>query len=440
MVIKSKVKKIAHDATPTWSGFNYQAKVALYIVLDMINVINDRDELNQYSLELEWIEDIAIVKGEQYLSVHQVKAMQEYHLSAYKDAIWGVLHRIKSTSASFGYLHTIVQIENINSEKIKKAKPSNEDVYLDLMNSGFFDSIIQRFSLYQYSNQQSFIYLSDIDNIIQNQLKVYYSNKSQLFIERAYLTLLNLINKHVVDRHIDIHKSKISKDDPNRKPERIPFNKIINILEQDYEQQSSDHLIYRLKDLFNKYCEEYISSYGEDDLMFLHKAMVYINHLPKLQFIEFCRKVNPHIIIEKDFTDQEFHRLFQETNTKEAFFSILHIIKKEFSLGRISYYKNEQFYFPTTIVLNSQHPHYEKNKRILAENILENKGTIPLLFEEHCMISGGGEFPSLSLFEERINYDKFTDQEKNHIMKILPIRMIDINTATTELNDNEDDC
>lgn len=70
---------MAHDAVPTWSGYNYQGKVAIYCALKKINDLNgsghDIEKVKDYKLEIEYLEDFAIIDNSNtYLSVHQVKA------------------------------------------------------------------------------------------------------------------------------------------------------------------------------------------------------------------------------------------------------------------------------------------------------------------------------------------------------------------------------
>ena len=54
------------DATPSWSGYNYQGKVALYVVLDKLCKLYEDGrsaEISDFSLELEWIEDFAVIQS-----------------------------------------------------------------------------------------------------------------------------------------------------------------------------------------------------------------------------------------------------------------------------------------------------------------------------------------------------------------------------------------
>lgn len=65
-----------NDAIPTWSGFNYQGKMMLLYVLELINQIakDKNKDIDAYSVELEKTEDFCIICDSEYKSFHQVKA------------------------------------------------------------------------------------------------------------------------------------------------------------------------------------------------------------------------------------------------------------------------------------------------------------------------------------------------------------------------------
>ncbi|MDE7061691.1 MAG: hypothetical protein K2O73_00405, partial [Lachnospiraceae bacterium] len=89
-----------NDAIPTWSGFNYQGKVMLFYILNLINQINkDKDE-RVYSVNLEEIEDFCIIRDSEYISFHQVKAwLSATKWSSYSTAMDKLLrHRNESSN------------------------------------------------------------------------------------------------------------------------------------------------------------------------------------------------------------------------------------------------------------------------------------------------------------------------------------------------------
>ena len=53
-----------HDAVPTWSGFLYQGRIAVYLAVRKINELREagnESEIKKYALEMEKCEDIAVV-------------------------------------------------------------------------------------------------------------------------------------------------------------------------------------------------------------------------------------------------------------------------------------------------------------------------------------------------------------------------------------------
>lgn len=64
-----------NDAIPTWSGFNYQGKMMLLYVLELINQIakDKNKDIGTYSVELEKTEDFCIICNSEYRSFHQLR-------------------------------------------------------------------------------------------------------------------------------------------------------------------------------------------------------------------------------------------------------------------------------------------------------------------------------------------------------------------------------
>lgn len=64
------------SAIPSWEGFEYQRHIAIYVALKhMWNeiVTGNENEINLYKLGIEGEEDFSIIKGGNYVSLHQVK-------------------------------------------------------------------------------------------------------------------------------------------------------------------------------------------------------------------------------------------------------------------------------------------------------------------------------------------------------------------------------
>ncbi len=137
------------DATPSWSGYNYQGKVALYVALDKIcelYINGSQEEISDFCLELEWIEDFSIIHNVKnkkiYKSIHQVKALDTTDLKDYGEAIFGLaLKVIEYNTINEAYLHTWKSINitesdwkcNIKNLAEKHCKESNLISNLELL-------------------------------------------------------------------------------------------------------------------------------------------------------------------------------------------------------------------------------------------------------------------------------------------------------------------
>ncbi len=77
---KIDIKNI-NTAISTWSGFIYQGKVALF---HAIKLLTEDSNPSQFNLQLDSLEDFAVLNGEEIISIHQVKAVKSSYYSTYK--------------------------------------------------------------------------------------------------------------------------------------------------------------------------------------------------------------------------------------------------------------------------------------------------------------------------------------------------------------------
>ena len=141
-----------NDAIPSWSGFNYQGKVMLLYVLQLINNL-PANEISSYQVELEAREDFVIIKNGIPQSLHQVKA----HLStnkwtSYSDAMDKLIsHRSSSGNpAAKCFLITAKEISD----------------WTDSSNS--YNASI---NLYKYSGK--IVGITDVKNFLNTEIDTY---------------------------------------------------------------------------------------------------------------------------------------------------------------------------------------------------------------------------------------------------------------------------
>ena len=71
----------SHSAISSYSGFTYQGKVALLHCLKLIS--DNGREIRNYQLQIDSLDDFAILNGSTVVSLHQVKAKRAYLFSSY---------------------------------------------------------------------------------------------------------------------------------------------------------------------------------------------------------------------------------------------------------------------------------------------------------------------------------------------------------------------
>ena len=128
------------SAIPSWEGFEYQRHIALYLALKNIwheIETGNEEEINLYKLGIEGEEDFSIIKGDNYISLHQVKegavnlddkdkacfilSMLQY------GAEKAYFHIVPKTTISFDFIEkTLMVIDSLISELSKEVRTKNE--------------------------------------------------------------------------------------------------------------------------------------------------------------------------------------------------------------------------------------------------------------------------------------------------------------------------
>ena len=121
---------VIYDATNSWNGYNHQGKMAMWYAISEITRLYDptitidqnKAILNDYFLEIEYMEDFSIGKTESgtdsYISVHQVKNRVDTNINEYESALLGVLsHLAEYPDIELAVLHTTAAI-NLSSKPL----------------------------------------------------------------------------------------------------------------------------------------------------------------------------------------------------------------------------------------------------------------------------------------------------------------------------------
>ncbi|NOU73456.1 hypothetical protein GC098_18860 [Paenibacillus sp. LMG 31458] len=473
-----------HSAIPSWSGYQYQGKVALNVVLDYILKISP-DDYENYRLELEWYEDFCILNGENYVSIHQVKSYKAHNLSEYKDAIWNLLGKTLLNPCGGSYLHSATEIESVESikkrlnelapppapkatkdpsqldpptePKATKGPPTSPKIknysprdYYDMVKAAdAYEEVFTLFSKYTYSDSKSYCPLSELESEIIERIKKYYVQKdikpTEKQLDVVYHYLLGEVDKHITRRHIN----EQSDEEVEQVPDRIGFGKIIKVLECNWEEPSEDYVIHQLRNVFHSICENMSEELHHkttqeqdferhDDLLRVEEYVSAISELDNSEFFTFCQMVTPHIHIRKA-NDEAYRDLIPEDGIEVLIYAFYEI-KQRMSSNDYKYVVQEQsqniVYLPTTVKLNAGRIRSEDRlKSTIASNILSNAAIRNNLFEIEVMITDN--FNSESLENAAKKYTDIDDESSkinDKITKIKRIRLIDINTAKGELN------
>ncbi|MEX3418842.1 hypothetical protein H0911_07940 [Bacillus sp. HSTU-bmb18] len=449
MSITEEIKHF-HDATPTWSGYNHQGKVALLIALDVIidQGIKSENEAMPYSLELEWLEDVAIKKNDEYIAIHQVKAYKNQNISNYGDAIWMLLGKVHHLNIPKAYLHTILSVE-VEFSDIKEItlKNKNEVYRTTLNNQNAAESTFEKFSTYLYSDDRKYCPLEDIDVLIQERISTFIDSvdtvvNTEKQIKSIYLNLLEKIHKNVLKRHFKIQAGIVTQNNQNRSDiDSICFFEIIRILVENYEDSSESYYTYTLKQLFSQYTDEFLAQLYEDqvplDTVTIFKEVIdTLLSLGDEEFLLFCKKISPHTSV-KNLNITEFHNLLPADGIYDSFFTIIKTIsrKPETRDEDIRYALAEKIYMPTAISASQG-----QGQRI-ARGILNNDSMLDLLFSIDTMISERLNIPSIGVHAQKLIEISAEDlgegnvrEEESKFTKIKKIRVIDMKKSKEELD------
>lgn len=181
-----------YDATASWSGYTYQGKVAIYITLKKINYLRSIKpdcSIENYYLELEWMEDFSILYRNDsgvlvYESIHQVKARQERKLPAYSSALIKLLQKVEADgNIQNAFLHTMENVDYQNNwlDELKIVSVDDKEVkeWIDDINSLLGDSVKKSEFVHtfpkkrsdfskQFKKYSNKITLENIDEILGN--------------------------------------------------------------------------------------------------------------------------------------------------------------------------------------------------------------------------------------------------------------------------------
>lgn len=437
---------MAFDASPSWSGFNYQGKVALYHALTVINQKPLGDDLSNLSLMLENTEDFEILDAGVAKTLHQVKAYNSASYSKYANALLEITLEIYKNNNVTGFIHTWKKIafkkdfENLKDSikddlqillnqynvvpktgdsAIEKAASQQDKIPKNaaILRSAFaeknadeirniIDSIyngtndaLDRLKSYMYDDGNYFCELDEINNKIKKEIDILLVKNGKAVTEyqteRTFHFFLGMIDRHIISKHKQKKQNvKIS----------IDFKHIVDLLVEDKEKISKNYLAFRFKEQFSRKIDDYMSDEDEYDIPLegttcnLSNVRDFILSLSSLDLWSYYRNFSPDTYLEHvSNIDNAFG--VDEKGIRYVLIKIFHLINHAKSSIDANNYKftyklsalPEDNYLPSVI---SSYTTPEK----IAQNILKNRGVNELHYEIGNIIYDGSSiysFPTL---------------------------------------------
>lgn len=164
-----------NNATSSWSGYNHQGKVGIFLALKELSELLQKDEdFCNYSVQFEKEdgEDIDIVQGDIVISRHQVKAKTKgKYPNDYVDVLIGIKKKVENDIEIIGgfntdgvnensrYLHTVCYVEGFGI-------PKKNFEFLFQNQRGAKPRFVEnpyRIKLYQYPDGKKYCGLSDVN-------------------------------------------------------------------------------------------------------------------------------------------------------------------------------------------------------------------------------------------------------------------------------------
>ncbi|MGK4118325.1 ABC-three component system protein [Lysinibacillus capsici] len=493
--MESKVvdKRVEFDATHSWNGFCYQGKVAIIAVIDyMINSISNIELINQYSLEFEYLEDFSILENGDYVQIHQVKSYGVDSLSNYRDAIWLLLGKSvydKYKTIKKAYLHTAERIEsngktiseidtlkkalvasNAPSSSKSKTQMSPLELYNYIEENELLDEAFEKFLIYEYSSGDLYCTLLNIEELTKKKIEEYYEftdKKQELeqkgvlneYIESVYINLLGFIDKHVNMRHHNRQKAVLGYD------KKINLTDIMDILDENYENLPISYYVYYLKDKiiqnFNRYYnesmefiqKEYINFQNDKEIIKEYQELENgVNNVLSLikkvftelsdeEFLLFCHKMNPHVIVDYSENLMNLNDLVKMDFLEYPWLQSLvefheNIVEEDFTISI-----NKSHFLATTIHNTLPAPtstdglvrQRQMNAKIeatiskIAISILENNKIYEELYKIDYIITGNINESLKNYIPKTTVYKEYElPENSHHILAIKNIDLIDI--------------
>lgn len=395
------MSKEAHSAIPSWSGYIYQGKLAIYEALRVIKKQLNGDinfDFSAYSLEVEWQEDFSIKIGEDYKSIHQVKAYADgASPTQYNKALQDLFKKIDSKVCDIGFLNLWKNIDfttGTESKNFSELKTANKGKYSQ--------DILDKVKVYEYHTGNKTCDLDESNELILLMIESIYglNNFEQEALtsnqfEYVLFSLYKLLDTHI----LEVHKGERGKEDT------MPFSEILDIFMLNYEEYSDEYKYIKVKNnllyQISRYCDNpdlcsYAGWSSEEDCIdcVLFDIEKTLENMSAKEIYILVYSATPDYRVFED--------LIRENGLKYGLIRILHNINPACRTSDF-HFKTSKYCVPSSIT-------EYRNKNEIAKKILENKSLDLLVnqFEIDMYISDDVEVLNL---EEEARKIKSVDDE-----------------------------
>lgn len=435
---------MTHDATPSWSGYNYQGKIAIHYVLLYICEKLRNDPTSTFhgdSIVLENNEDFELFVSGKLVSFHQVKAYEKQNFGSYDDALFGLTLNLYNQPGPMGYIHTWKVINTPDGKNLQQAisefiqellrehdtipasstickavnvaKDRNKTAKIIKQAFGDF-TVEQVYNALQaivdepplaLARIQSYMYdgkaccsIDDVNNLIKAKLQeiliIRGGVNTAKQIDSGFHHLLEMVDAYVTKRHLQKQESELL---------HIDISDIVEILDMDYEDVSSKYFAIKFKERFISLFDDFMDnpdyySRPEDFEGFVCNLSQIRYALLKVtpeQLFSYYKNFSPTVKFDS-LTNLEQAIAVNENGVTDVLLRIFNAIdcascENDEGANKLVYRSQaspEDYYLPTTI--NDQSPTNITKKLRANTRIVED------LYEINHMIYNGPQIMSLN--------------------------------------------
>lgn len=377
-----------NDAIPTWSGFNYQGKMMLLYVMNLINKLQEDHDERKYSVEVEKTEDFCIICDSKYISFHQVKAyLSKNKWISYSDAMDKLLkHRDNSTNPTADcYLMVARDVTDWND------------------GSNTYNSSV---NLYKYNSK--IVGVRDVKDLIMYEVNKYLTLKG--YAEGMGEIVYGALCIFLDDCIASMHKQQFKK-----RKYSIDFSLFLNIIESALigqtvreefylKEKIYDYIMENMEKALDNMCQDTCNNTLDSCNKSCAAKAAYEKIIDITDYSKFCKIINPSEVdrwdnslsmvemLPADKLQNEIYDLLYQSNSPEKVCGDSHGV---YLKSKHSHAPNGQI-IPTLLDLTRGFRSGKRALQKIFQNIIGNTDIIDILEGNSITAIPGGYKGSLS--------------------------------------------